>query len=255
MPRNTRVSGHGLAAEGAAHDDVGNRTHSGTSGEGRALCSCGELSDILATGGARKRWHADHKQAAAAQADAAREGRFLAGAADEGTVAGRVEIPDTTTELFAEARRIADQIIGWAPRLMEVSADGSELAIPDEDSDVQYVLASSKYDDLEIPDGGAFLRTVADMMRIFPVLVDLAGAEETKIGTLPTGSPTITVPTPYIPFPGGRSQGSFLRRAAQNIVDGYPVGGSNVTAAVVKLLQDAGDELDRPAHGGPDQDH
>ncbi|WP_159601601.1 hypothetical protein [Agromyces humi] len=175
-----------------------------------------------------------------------REGRFLTeDRLEERT--DRLETPDTTAELLAEARRLADQIVGWAPRQMQVSANAAELVITDADSpEHEYVLASSVYDDNEIPGGSAFLRTVADMMKLFPTLVDLAGAPaDTATDVGRTEVLTISVPAPNIPFPGGRGQGAMLRRAAQNIVDGYDIGGSNVTAAVVQLIRDAGDAVDR----------
>lgn len=65
MRLNTRVSGHTLIAEGWAHDDNGEPAH-GRSGEGRAKCSCGDLSDPLPSASARKMWHRDHKAAKAA---------------------------------------------------------------------------------------------------------------------------------------------------------------------------------------------
>ena len=66
--KNTRVPGHALWNEGApfrwggripVRVDRGWRMAS--SGEGFALCSCGATSDVLQTGAARKRWHAQHK--------------------------------------------------------------------------------------------------------------------------------------------------------------------------------------------------
>lgn len=60
------VTGHGLLNEGAPHDENGNRIWShgfigGTSGQGRAKCSCGEMSDVLPSGQKRKAWHREHK--------------------------------------------------------------------------------------------------------------------------------------------------------------------------------------------------
>ena len=48
----------------------------------------------------------------------------------------------------------------------------------------------------------------------------------------------ITVPTPHIPHPGFHTQGHFMRTAARNIKNDHPVGGYNVTTAVIKLLTD-----------------
>ncbi len=54
---------HGLWFEGAPHDDKGHRIGwQGTSGVGRAVCRCGEMSPILPSGNARKAWHREHKR-------------------------------------------------------------------------------------------------------------------------------------------------------------------------------------------------
>lgn len=66
-----RVPGHTLAFEGAAHDDHGVRLHHHTGNPGRAKCSCGELSDELPSGTARKAWHRRHKDDVAKQAERA----------------------------------------------------------------------------------------------------------------------------------------------------------------------------------------
>lgn len=64
-----RVTGHMLVAEGAAHVWNGRRYDRrfiwGVGGEGKGLCSCGAVSEVLASGAARKRWHTGHKQAVA----------------------------------------------------------------------------------------------------------------------------------------------------------------------------------------------
>jgi len=57
----TVVPGHGLVSEGAAHDDAGARLWAHTGNAGRGKCSCGELSESLASGAARKAWHRRHK--------------------------------------------------------------------------------------------------------------------------------------------------------------------------------------------------
>lgn len=61
----TRVVGHGLRNEGAAYDDNGYPLDSGgyvvRTGPGRAKCECGELSEVLPSGAARRAWHAGHK--------------------------------------------------------------------------------------------------------------------------------------------------------------------------------------------------
>jgi hypothetical protein len=59
-----RITGHALLNEGAGYDDNGDRIGSwiaNTAGEGRAKCQCGELSEWLPSGGARRKWHASHK--------------------------------------------------------------------------------------------------------------------------------------------------------------------------------------------------
>ena len=56
------MRGHGLAHEGAPHDLRGRRIPGhGAGGKGRGKCACGALSEVLPSGGARKRWHAAHK--------------------------------------------------------------------------------------------------------------------------------------------------------------------------------------------------
>jgi len=58
-----RVSGHELRNEGAPFDARRHRIGivNRTSGEGRGLCSCGALSDVLGSGSKRKAWHREHK--------------------------------------------------------------------------------------------------------------------------------------------------------------------------------------------------
>lgn len=58
--KSTRIPGHALISEGAAHDADGRRLYcpNNSGGSGRALCSCGALSEVLPSGAARKRWHA-----------------------------------------------------------------------------------------------------------------------------------------------------------------------------------------------------
>lgn len=61
----TRLSGHELLSEGAPYDGKKRRISSyygGVSGEGRALCSCGALSDFLSSANKRKAWHRAHKE-------------------------------------------------------------------------------------------------------------------------------------------------------------------------------------------------
>lgn len=46
----------------------------------------------------------------------------------------------------------------------------------------------------------------------------------------------IEIEAPEVPYPGGTEQAEFIRRAALNIEQGYPIGGSNVTRTVIDLL-------------------
>lgn len=55
--RYTQVAGHGLLHEGRIETNMG--WVSDTVGPGQ--CSCGEESEPLTTGAARKRWHQQHK--------------------------------------------------------------------------------------------------------------------------------------------------------------------------------------------------
>lgn len=64
MGNSTRVPGHALIAEGEPYYENGRQRFlwRGDGGEGRALCECGELSEALPFGDARKRWHRQHKE-------------------------------------------------------------------------------------------------------------------------------------------------------------------------------------------------
>lgn len=76
-PENTRpITGHALKHEGAPHDTDGNRItdsngrfghYSTTSGDGRALCECGALSEELPSRNKRAAWHRQHKTEIRAQ--------------------------------------------------------------------------------------------------------------------------------------------------------------------------------------------
>jgi hypothetical protein len=74
MPKNTRLSGHTLRAEGKPFAWSGGRyvrTNIALGRdipEGRGLCSCGEASQKVKSDAERKRWHAIHKQAIREQA-------------------------------------------------------------------------------------------------------------------------------------------------------------------------------------------
>jgi hypothetical protein len=56
-PYKGRLSGHSLLFEG---QPCGLNFYA-RSGNGSGKCSCGELSPILPTNAARKRWHREHK--------------------------------------------------------------------------------------------------------------------------------------------------------------------------------------------------
>lgn len=57
-----RVSGHTLLHEGDAYNEDGKRKmYRPKLGHGK--CSCGEVSPLMSSNGARKRWHRLHKVA------------------------------------------------------------------------------------------------------------------------------------------------------------------------------------------------
>lgn len=59
----SRLAGHALVSEGAAHDDAGRAlwVDGRRSGPGRGKCECGTLSDRLASARQRQQWHQAHK--------------------------------------------------------------------------------------------------------------------------------------------------------------------------------------------------
>ena len=76
--RRTNIPGHGLVGEGAPHSVIdcaepacvneGRQLgrlgwHMGVGGDGHGVCLCGAISPHLASSVARKRWHAQHKDA------------------------------------------------------------------------------------------------------------------------------------------------------------------------------------------------
>lgn len=72
----TLVSGHTLLSEGEPYDADGHaisRWDTEARQTGRAKCSCGELSDPIATKAGRKRWHRDHKDEVKSRAVASLE--------------------------------------------------------------------------------------------------------------------------------------------------------------------------------------
>lgn len=67
---------HALRFNGAPHTEAGALIYTDpkiTKGAGRALCACGELSEDLANGSARRAWFKQHAAAAAAPAPVAAE--------------------------------------------------------------------------------------------------------------------------------------------------------------------------------------
>ncbi|MEV0584070.1 hypothetical protein [Nonomuraea sp. NPDC050310] len=70
MAKSTRLSGHALRSEGkpfswSSNDQQYVRTNAlygHETGEGYALCSCGEASPWCRSNAERKRWHAIHKR-------------------------------------------------------------------------------------------------------------------------------------------------------------------------------------------------
>jgi len=59
---------------------------------------------------------------------------------------------------------------------------------------------------------------------------------------LPPGS--VVVEVPVVPYPGASSQADFYRSAAQHVLGGYTVGGSNLSRAVGTLLHSVADRLE-----------
>lgn len=52
---------------------------------------------------------------------------------------------------------------------------------------------------------------------------------------------------PDIPYPGGHTQAFYWRKAASHLEKGFPVGGSNLTTAVIQLLRNAADAIEAPS--------
>lgn len=71
--RDSKKHTHTIKADGAPFDENGQPLNEGksTAGEGRALCSCGEVSLSYPTRKNRKDWHVEHKIEALAALDAA----------------------------------------------------------------------------------------------------------------------------------------------------------------------------------------
>ena len=73
MDTSTRLSGHGLRAEGKPYEDdgCGGTRRADVYGEpdGFGLCSCGERSGVFGSDADRRRWHRDvHKPEVRARA-------------------------------------------------------------------------------------------------------------------------------------------------------------------------------------------
>lgn len=66
---SSRLPGHSLTSEGKpfAWSDVSGRyvrTYPAHEKQGRGLCECGEVSPVMISDAARKRWHTAHKESA-----------------------------------------------------------------------------------------------------------------------------------------------------------------------------------------------
>ena len=62
---------------------------------------------------------------------------------------------------------------------------------------------------------------------------------------------TVTVPAPRVPFPGPSTDAHFMREAASHLQGGFQVGGSNLTATVIKLLIDVANAMEPAATPAP----
>lgn len=70
--RRTNLRGHALRSEGKAYGPSDEEPMVRYRGHiGRALCECGETSDVYWTDADRKRWHVRHKDAIRGAVDAA----------------------------------------------------------------------------------------------------------------------------------------------------------------------------------------
>lgn len=67
MAEDTRLPGHSLLWKGGPHHGDGGRIvygyYGGVGGTGRAKCSCGAMSPVLASAYKRRAWHREHKHA------------------------------------------------------------------------------------------------------------------------------------------------------------------------------------------------
>jgi hypothetical protein len=123
---------HNLKHNGAAYNDAAaliNPDPKVTSGAGRALCTCGILSEELPTGGARRTWHKEHKAQAATQAEAMQE---VEHATPEDEVAQAlaelVEPAPAAAPKKAKAPRKAKETPGVDTAADEPNAHGETLA-------------------------------------------------------------------------------------------------------------------------------
>ena len=69
--RRTNLKGHALWNGGKPYEPGGEEEEAWVlvrrGWAGRGVCSCGEVSAVLDSDNARKRWHAEHKSAVRAQ--------------------------------------------------------------------------------------------------------------------------------------------------------------------------------------------
>lgn len=93
-----------------------------------------------------------------------------------------------------------------------------------------------------------FERDLPDVpMVICDSRVSLAVAEKDDLAVAKVDA--VTIPRPHVPYgplgvPEWQADAHYLREAAKHIEGGYSVGGSNLTATVLKLLRDSADALE-----------
>lgn len=127
---------HNLKHNGAAYNESAeliNPDPKVTSGEGRALCTCGAISAPLATGGARRAWHKDHKAQATAAPTTSPEP--LAQAAWEADLPVQDEVAEAVAELVEPAPAPKAKKPRRAKRVVVVDqpaadANGTALVLP-----------------------------------------------------------------------------------------------------------------------------
>lgn len=109
---------HNLKHNGAAYNDAAELIYGPTvtAGAGRALCTCGILSEELPSGGARRAWHKTHKLAAL-DAEAAAE------KAETEAIMGQDVLADTPADEVEEALAELVQPAPKAPRKAKKPAE------------------------------------------------------------------------------------------------------------------------------------